>query len=93
MSQFGELVSLRQFVKSLAKNYDKTGIFHVGGARWIVRCEAGVLLNKDGESYARIEDVLADLAGAGVRRIAVEWDGLAQSTRAASDAAAVVSAH
>lgn len=79
MSEYGKPLTLRQFVKSLAADYGKTGIFHIGG-RWLVRCADGVLL-KDGAPYTRIEDALADLASGGVRRIAIEWDGFSASNR------------
>ena len=46
---------------------------------WTPASEAGVLLSKEG--------ALADLAGAGVRRIAIEWDGLPTNDRAATETA------
>lgn len=81
MSDFGNPISLRPFVNALAANYDAAGIFHVGGGRWIARCAEGVLLSKDGAPYESVEAILKDLATVGVRRIAIEWDGLAASLR------------
>lgn len=82
MSQFGNPVTLRQFCQAHARDYDHTGIYHVGAGRWVGRCAAGVLLTKVGVPYLTLEEALADLASVGIRRIAIEWDGLVASTRA-----------
>lgn len=81
MSQFGTSITIHQFCTAHAQDYDRTGIYHVGGGQWVPRCAKGVLLTQNGTPYLALEDALADLASVGIRRIAIEWDGLPASTR------------
>lgn len=81
MSKYGDAISIHQFCKAHAHDNDRTGLYHVGGGRWIGRCASGVLLTRNGLPYLTLEEALADLASVGVRRIAIEWDGLPASTR------------
>lgn len=92
-TEFGKPISLRQFCKAHADDYLETGIYHIGEGRWLPRCPAGVLLASNGTPYARLDDALADLASIGIRRIAIEWDGLPSSDRAAKERAALAKAH
>ena len=81
MSKYGEAISIHQFCKAHAQDYDHTGIYHIGGGRWVGRCASGVLLTHNGLPYLTLEEALADLASVGIRRIAIEWDGLPASDR------------
>lgn len=65
MTQFGNPISIHQFVKSHADNPEASGIFYIGHGRWMPRCEAGVLLIKSIAPYTCIKDALADLASVG----------------------------
>lgn len=85
VSEYGKPLTIHQFCKSLAANYEGTTIFHVGNGRWVPRCDAGVLLIKNVAPYTCLEDALADLASVGIRRIPVEWDGFAASKRATEE--------
>lgn len=44
---------------------------------WKVRCNAGVLVKPDGETgFPNLQGLLSILAGAGIRGLQIEWDGL-----------------
>jgi len=85
MTEYGNPISVHQFVSSFAKNYEAAGIYHIGHGCWVPRCEDGVLLINDVAPYTCVEDALADLASVGIRRIAIEWDGFAASNRASKE--------
>lgn len=81
MPKYDDPITIHQFCQAHARDYDSTGLYHVGAGRWVGRCPSGVLLTKNGVPYLTLEEALADLASVGVRRIAIEWDGLPASTR------------
>lgn len=85
MPEFGIPVTIHQFCQAHASEYDRTGLYHVGAGRWVGRCAAGVLLTKNGAPYLTLEEVLSDLASVEIRRIAVEWDGLAATARGSNE--------
>lgn len=75
-------LTLKQFVEAFPQNYDVAGVYHVGGGKWIAKVLHGVLTKPDGtEEYDRLDDLLADLAMVGIRKIQIEWDGLPTSGR------------
>jgi hypothetical protein len=64
----------KQFIEAASPETLK--ILYVDG-RWQVRSKDAVLLNHDGStSHSKLEPVLSFLAGFGIRRCDVEWDGL-----------------
>jgi hypothetical protein len=63
-------------------NYDAAGIYYVGGGQWVAKVLHGVLTKPDGvEEYDALDDLLADLAMVGIRKIQIKWDGLPGSGR------------
>lgn len=50
---------------------------HAGGGLWEAQCAAGILENPGGGTkFSSLPDLLSVLAGVGIRRCDVEWDGL-----------------
>lgn len=66
-----------EFCKSFGNAPGSGLILHVGGGLWEARCAAGILENSDGgTTFSSLPDLLSVLAGVGIRRCDVEWDGL-----------------
>lgn len=82
MSKYGKAISVHEFLKSHSESPASSVVTHVGYGAWVASCVAGVLLIKNVSAYTCVEDVLADLASVGIRRIAIEWDGFGPSDRA-----------
>jgi len=75
-------LTLQQFVQAFPDNYDDAGIYHVGDGKWIAKVLHGVLTKPDGVAeYDALDDLLADLAMVGIRKIQIELDGLPASGR------------
>lgn len=66
-----------EFCKSFAKAPSESRIVHAGDGMWEARCPAGVLAKPDGETgFSNLPGLLSILAGVGIRRCDVEWDGI-----------------
>jgi hypothetical protein len=71
-----QIVTAAEFLASFNENYDESRIYFVD-CRWVAHCPAGVLAMPDGTfGCANLTALLSLLAGMGIRRIDVEWDGL-----------------
>lgn len=70
----------RAFCESFSGNeaaYDASRVEHIGGGFWQARCPAGVLAKPDGDTrFSEVTELLSVLAGVGIRRCEIEWDGL-----------------
>lgn len=59
-----------------------------GEGVWLARCAAGQLVNEDGSvGFTHLQALLSLLAGVGIRRCDIEWDGLAAVTSERRDEA------
>lgn len=65
-----------EYVSSFASAPDDSRIYHNDGL-WEAHCPDGVLAKPDGSiGFANLPGLLSILAGVGIRRCDVEWDGL-----------------
>lgn len=69
-------LTAKQFVMSFGYDPDKDRIYY-RQLLWEAHCKAGVLAMPTGQiGFQNLPDLLSILAGVGIRRIDVEWDGL-----------------
>ncbi len=65
------VVTLKEFRRVFA--YDREAVIRFGDQGWQASCSAGILVNPGGQNlYLTVEQLLADLATIGVRRILIE---------------------
>lgn len=69
-------LTAKQFVMSFGDEPEQDRIYY-RQSLWEAHCKAGVLAMPSGEiGFQNLPDLLSVLAGVGIRRIDVEWDGL-----------------
>lgn len=66
----------QQFVSSFSSEPDE-GRIYFRNLLWEAHCRDGILVKPDGETgFGDLSGLLSILAGVGIRRMDVEWDGL-----------------
>lgn len=69
-------LTAEQFLASFNAEPDEARIYFVDHL-WEARCREGALAKPDGETgFPNLPGLLSILAGLGIRRMDVEWDGL-----------------
>lgn len=71
-----KLLTPEQFVSSFSAEPDE-GRIYFRNYLWEAHCHEGVLVQPTGETgFVNLPGLLSILAGVGIRRMDVEWDGL-----------------